>query len=184
MENEDKRVWDDETIGRVYGIMDEILYSIALYRAIRPWDRDDSCYDPFLREFWIRISNNAIQMAIINWCKIFGKEHNNRTHYSHFVTPERFTDKLDKQVYEELWDGMLNVRDKFAAHEDDIKDRKKIPDLNQAMEVMEAFRETTQEEYDIPELPPIKTMYEAYQIRIQDQLQKCRIDWEIPEMDE
>ncbi len=74
MENRKRRSWTEDSIGRVFGIMYEVLYSMALYNEIRPWERDNKVFDPELREFWLMISNNAILMTVINWCKVFGTE--------------------------------------------------------------------------------------------------------------
>lgn len=177
MNNESKKEWNSDTIGRVYGIMMDTLYSMALHREIGPKEREDRIYDPFLRRFWITISNNAILMAVINWCKIFGAERNNDTYYSHFVDSEHFRSKLTDIDFDSFSESMRNTRDKFAAHEDPIEERGKIPDFDIAMKIMEAFSETIQEEYDIPELSPIQGTYTAYQLQIRDCLKDCKTDW-------
>ena len=48
--------WDANTIGRVFGIIDEALYSMALYSEINPSNRDNAIFDPYLRKFWKTIS--------------------------------------------------------------------------------------------------------------------------------
>lgn len=184
MENGTKKKWNQDTIGRVLCIIQETLYSMALYREIRPNERNNDFYDPFLREFWISISNNAIMMAVINWCKVFGAEKNNRTHYSHFVETEHFNKKILGISFQEYADSMLNVRDKFAAHEDKEEERKEIPSFDIAVRVMAAFVETVEEEYNVPSIPSIQTTYEAYKLQIRDCLCKCEIDWAIPDLEE
>ena len=52
--------WDADTIGRVFGIIDEALYSMALYSEINPSNRDNTIFDPYLRKFWKMISDNAV----------------------------------------------------------------------------------------------------------------------------
>ena len=76
-----RKEWNEGTIGRVFGIIDEALYSMALYSEINPSDRDNTVFDPYLRKFWMVISDNAVLMSVIQWCKIFGSEGNNKTHY-------------------------------------------------------------------------------------------------------
>ena len=44
--------WDANTIGRAFGIIDEALYSMALYSEINPSNRDNTIFDPYLRKFW------------------------------------------------------------------------------------------------------------------------------------
>ena len=173
--------WNADTIGRVFGIIEETLYSIALYREIRPNDRNNDFFDPTIRKFWIIISNNAIQIAAINWCKIFGKKHNNRMHYSLFVNADRFHAKLQDVSLADYTERMLNFRDKFVAHEDEEKTRKPIPDFNIAIHIMEAFIETIQEEYDIPLQPTIQNQYESFQHQIRSCLKECKIDWDLQE---
>ncbi len=165
--------------------MYETLYSIALYRAIGPQERNDDIYDPTIREFWIHISNNAIQMAAINWCKVFGtrKRQNDKTHFSLFVNAGSVKARLQGVSLDNISDRMLNFRDKFAAHEDAEEERQTIPDYDEVMQVMEAFQEAVMEEYDIPELPSIKCKYESCQIQVQECLKKCTIDWIIPDTD-
>ena len=175
----DKKVWNEETIGRVFGIIDEALYSMALYHEIRPSERNDQVFDPDLRRFWISISNNAILMSVIQWCKVFGSEYNNDTHYSHFVDTNHFKEHLNGVPYDNISKSMRNIRNKFAAHEDPIEEREEIPCFETARKVMEAFYETVQEEYDIPSLPSVLGTYESYQLQIQDYLKECRIDWEL-----
>ena len=92
--------WDANTIGRVFGIIDEALYSMALYSEINPSNRDNTIFDPYLRKFWKTISDNAVLISVIQWCKIFGSGVNNKTHYSHFVDREQFKSKLNNISYE------------------------------------------------------------------------------------
>ena len=179
-----RKEWNEETIGRVFGIIDEALYSMALYSEINPSDRDNTVFDPYLRKFWMVISDNAVLMSVIQWCKIFGSEGNNKTHYSHFVDRELFKRKLNNISYEVFSDSMKNVRDKFAAHEDKEEDRVEIPSFDTARKIMEAFRKTVQEEYDIPEITPISVTFTAYRLQVRDQLKECRIDWTLSDEDE
>lgn len=179
----DKKAWNEETIGRVFGIIYETLYSMALYYEIRPSERNNQVFDPFLRKFWISISNNAILMSVIQWCKVFGAEHNNDTYYSHFVDTNHFKEHLNGIPYDNISNSMRNVRNKFAAHEDPIEERVKIPNFVTARKVMEAFCETVQEEYDIPQLPSISAKYESYRLQIRDCLKDCRTDWELYDED-
>jgi len=60
--------WDANTIGRVFGIIDEALYSMALYSEINPSNRDNTIFDPYLRKFWKTISDNAVLISVIQWC--------------------------------------------------------------------------------------------------------------------
>lgn len=184
MENRKRRNWNEDSIGRVFGIMDEVLYSMALYREIRPWERDNKVFDPELRKFWLMISNNAILMTVINWCKVFGAEKNKKTNYSRYVDAEHFRTELKGISFEDISERMRNIRDKFAVHEDDYSKRKPIPEFDPAIQVMEAFTRTVQQEYDIPDLPPIRGCLEAYKEQIRNCLRKCEIDWTIPNSDD
>ncbi len=125
-----RKEWDTNTIGRVFGIIDEALYSMALYSEINPSNRDNTIFDPYLRKFWKTISDNAVLISVIQWCKIFGSEGNSKTHYSHFVDREQFKSKLNNTLYEGFSDNMKNIRDKFAAHEDKEEDRVAIPSFD------------------------------------------------------
>ena len=50
--------WDANTIGRVFGIIDEALYSMALYSEINPSNRDNTIFDPYL----LKISQNVSKL--------------------------------------------------------------------------------------------------------------------------
>ena len=102
------------------------------------------------------ISNNAILMTVINWCKVIGTEKNNKTYYSRYVDAEHFRTELKGISFEDISERMRNIRDKFAVHEDDYSKRKPIPEFDLAIQVMEAFTRTVQQEYDILDLPPIR----------------------------
>ena len=58
--------WDANTIGRVFGIIDEALYSMALYSEINPSNRDNTIFDPYLRKFWKTISDNAVLISVMS----------------------------------------------------------------------------------------------------------------------
>lgn len=70
-------------------------------------------------------------------------------------------------------DQMRNFRERFAVHEDDIEKRLPIADLDIAIKVMEAFRDTVQEEYDVFSLPLINISFEAYQHQVEECLRRC-----------
>lgn len=176
MERHEKKRWDVNSIGRVYGIIDDILYSIALYREVGTPERNENVFDPIVRRFWITISDNAIQMAVIHWCKVFGTKNNNITYYSHFVNQDHFKAKLKGISFDNISEQMRYFRDKYAGHEDNAS--RPIPYFESAIIVMEVFNEIVQEEYDIPYLFNIRSRLEAYKMQIQDCLKECNTDWE------
>ena len=55
-----RKEWNENTIGRVFGIIDEALYSMALYSEINPSERDNTIFDPYLRKFWQTICFHAV----------------------------------------------------------------------------------------------------------------------------
>ena len=79
---------------------------------------------------------------------------------------------------------MSTFIDSYTAHEDKKEDRVEIPSFDTARRIMEAFRKTVQEEYDIPEITPISVTFTAYRLQVRDQLKECRIDWTLSDEDE
>ena len=59
--------WDANTIGRVFGIIDEALYSMALNSEINPSERDDKIFDPYLRKFWQTKNEKANTLSRETW---------------------------------------------------------------------------------------------------------------------
>ena len=150
-------------ISEVYPILEHILYNIAVYRTISSFypvnDTQALIEDPYKRDFWINTSNNAIQMAIIDWCKVFGSKYNNDLHYSNHLN-------IEIEDLEQIKDSMTRFRNKYIAHKDN--EPVPVPVLDGAIQVMFELDEKIRELYDLDGYPGLKDCLETYMIRVQD----------------
>ena len=153
----------NDYITTVYPLLEDILYSITLYKTISGRIKQDASYDPYEREFWVDIMNNSIQMAIINWCKVFGSENQNPFHYSnHF--------EFVLEGIEQSKAKMVKFRNKYIAHKTEVE--VSVPYLNEALAVIFAFDKILREEYDLHSYPTMKETLESNQLRIEDILMR------------
>jgi len=150
-------------ISTVYPFLQQILYNIAVYRTIRTrFPLNDALIEnPEQRDFWISTSNNAIQIAIIDWCKVFGSERDNPFHCGKH---EDFT--VDEQVCA----AMTRFRNKYIAHKTEVE--VPVPVLDGSIEVMFEFDKKIREKYDLDGYQNLEGWYEGYKIQIEDMMEK------------
>ena len=151
-------------ISTVYPILQQILYNVVVYRMInvRLQPSDDALIENlYQRDFWINTSNNAIQMAIIDWCKVFGSERDNPFHCGKHG---------DFAVDEQICTAITRFRNKYIAHKTDVE--VPVPKLDGAMEVIYDFDKKIREEYDLDGYQNLEGWYETYTIRIEDLMEQ------------
>ena len=154
-------------ISTVYPILQQILYNVSVYKTITrrsPSTEDALIENPCQRDFWINTSNNAIQMAITDWCKVFGSERDNPFHcgkHEDFI--------VDKQVCT----AMVRFRNKFIAHKTEVE--VPVPMLDGAIEAMFDFDKKIREDYDLDGYQNLEGWYETYKIRIEDLMEQYGI---------
>ena len=150
-------------ISTIYPILEHILYNIAVYRTLSSLypvnDTPAIIEDPYRRDFWINTSNNAIQMAIIDWCKVFGSKYNNDLHYSNHLN-------IEIVDLEQVKESITRFRNKYIAHKDN--EAVPVPVLDGAMQAMFELDEKIRELYDLDGYPGLKDCLETYLIRVQD----------------
>ncbi len=119
---------------RVVMLMAAFARNLAYFRALKPFqDRiPKASWD-----FWMTLSNNALDMAVLEWCKLFASA-NDKHHWSKVVTdPAVFEADMLKALdlsddgFDHYLNAMRRYRDKFVAHldSDEIMD---IPELDLA----------------------------------------------------
>lgn len=93
-----------------------IARNIAFYRALT------SLNEKYTQNFWIHVQNNFIDMAVLEWCKVFGSR-TEETHWSTLVLDHdsfriSMLDYLDltRDQWDAYWEGMKNYRDRGVAH--------------------------------------------------------------------
>jgi hypothetical protein len=74
--------------------------------------------------FWISTGNNHLDIAIIDWCKIFGSD-DNSTHWKNNVEHEaKFRSglleylKISREEWDSYWASIVDYRNKETAHFD------------------------------------------------------------------
>lgn len=151
----------------VYPFLENVIYSITVYEVVSSRIHQDKTFDPYEREFWVNIINNSIQMAIVDWCKVFGSERDNPFHYKNNL--DFVLDGIDP-----ISEKMVRFRNKFIAHKTKVK--VPVPILNEALDAIFAFDEKFREEFDFDGYPTLKGSHESNQIRVEDMLENYGIN--------
>jgi len=113
------------------------IRNIAFYRS------GHSARSPFAQhQFWINANGNFLDVATLEWCKLFSDKRG-KHHYTKVVEdPGTFmqdtlkTLNLRESIFEAYLQSMQMYRDKFIAHLDDLKTMD-IPDLTIAKQTTE-----------------------------------------------
>lgn len=96
--------------------------------------------DPHLN-FWRLIRGNQMDIAVLEWCKVFGANQE-ETHWKKVVPDserdrfrERLLGRLDvtPEIWDEYWNGMKSYRDNLAAHHNETNEVSSYPDLELAL---------------------------------------------------
>lgn len=124
----------------ILNIIANVIRSVHLKRVLSELDPD-----PHLN-FWRVMHANLLDMAVIDWCKLFGSddEEHQKTHWKN-VIPDAEHDTFRQELYQALgtdeagyrayWQDMKNYRDQHAAHRDFEKaDVTHYPILDRALE--------------------------------------------------
>lgn len=162
----------------IYNILDSALYSYELYKSLIPYfKRNDSVFDPYEKEFWCKVSDDCLQIAAIQWTKVFGSEKNNHTHYSTLISPEEFTIHLQKMGIDlkTVSSEMKKFRDKYVAHKD--QESFPVPFFAKPIQIIHEFDVKVRENKhnDLCECFNLSGNHDAYKLRIEDYLIKIGI---------
>jgi len=111
-----------------------IVRSIQLKRVLHTVEEDSHL------NFWRFIKGNLFDVAVIEWCKIFGTD-NERTHWKNVVTcPDEFRKKLfehmgvDEPTWNAYWKEMKKYRNTHISHNDKPdSSSEKYPQLDLAL---------------------------------------------------
>ena len=128
----------------IYSLLYSFVYSVAVFKVMDTRKAHFQTMEVEQARFWTSVSDNSIQQAVVNWCKVFGS-YNERTHYSKINTEH--VKAFEKAVVERNIDfadyskSMKNFRDKFIAHLDKKKERKEIPFLDSALTICFLYEE-------------------------------------------
>lgn len=135
---------DEKISYDIYEIIDNACFNLAIHRALseRFKSINEERIDIEGRLFWVVVTDNSLMMTAVNWCKVFGSDKNNGTHYKRLKDYETFESVASDKGYniDEYSKEMREFRDKFIAHKDRYE--KPIPNFDIALDIMELFYET------------------------------------------
>ncbi|HAU1599266.1 TPA: hypothetical protein JBJ22_12325 [Legionella pneumophila] len=129
----------------------------AYYRA--GWDENISKCEN--NNFWITIQNNFLDIAILEWSKLFLKPNNHKYHWKKMVRDKA---KFDEEVNKFDPSYIETYRDHFVAHLDN-KTLMQIPRLDSALELVYSLYKDVysqledSQKYNLPE--NLKDYYDA-----------------------
>jgi hypothetical protein len=89
---------------------------VAFYHSLAPFQNS------FAENYWTYVFNNFLDMAVLEWCKVFGSR-GEGTHWSTLVEdPDAFRTAmlgefhLTRDEWDKYWERMKNYRDSRIAH--------------------------------------------------------------------
>jgi hypothetical protein len=121
--SDDIPLTEEERVRRVAILCRHCLRNLAFYRA--GW-RYNSHSPRVNRQFWIAAHGSFIDIAVLEWCKLFADEKKGRHHWQKVVADGASFEgglydflRLTKEEFAEYTESMRHFRDKFVAHLDD-----------------------------------------------------------------
>jgi hypothetical protein len=133
-----------ERLRRVILVCGFFTRNLAYYRAA--WRDDMARKELRGREshFWRHANSNFFDVAVLEWCKLFG-DRNDKHHWSNILSdPATFESNLlhhlgvDANAFGEYIEGIRRYRDKFVAHLDS-KRIMDIPDFDVAKAAIDFY---------------------------------------------
>lgn len=137
MEYEESKIAAPEVAQTIYNILSNFFFDLETYWIIQEHYRAQELSDP-TRPIWILLSNNCLQMAVVEWCKVFGSPQNNKTHYTKCIDPLEGIENTVKEMKE--------FRDKYISHYDSYD--KPVPFLYKAIEIVDMFDDCMLDKYE------------------------------------
>ena len=126
----------------IYSRLLDFVESMAVYRALysaRIHERTD--IDEEIKKLWTNISDNCLQMAVVNWCKVFSSNRkNNKTHYSYLCNSTNdFRNAVSKAEidFDQYVRSMKSFRDNYISHDD--LEYEEIPFLDNALTICNIY---------------------------------------------
>jgi len=114
-----------------------LVRSIAVKRALSSVDADPPL------NFWRVINGNLLDMAVLDWCKLFGSddEEHQQVHWKNVFEDEQAFRSglfaqlgLDRSAFTNFWNEMKTYRDQYVAHLDfRRRNLTNFPDLTLAL---------------------------------------------------
>jgi hypothetical protein len=122
--SEDIRKVVDQVFRLVY-----VVRNVAYYRSLEPLK------DDFNQNYWIHIFNNFFDIAVLEWCKVFGSRAEG-THWSNYVKDQEVFRKgllgkigMSEAAWQIYWESIKNYRDELLAHHQSSSKVSSYPEL-------------------------------------------------------
>ncbi len=135
----------EKTLNRVCLKCADFARQLSLHRAF------DGIHSQLKQNFWIYINNNAIDMAILDWCHLFGS-HSDQLHWKRIIKDiDKFRGNLFKflKISESTWrtyrENLKSYRDKNVAHIE-VMPLVNVPDLTFALDSVIFYYNEVKEE--------------------------------------
>lgn len=127
----------------ILNIIFSVIRNVCIHRAINQ-------NGPMEQNFWRVTSGSAMDVAVVDWCKIFGNDvpTSNPSHWKNVLSSAdhaAFRSELyllagSEAKWLAYWAGMKNYRDTMAAHLDEVNKRPaKFPHFDLALDSATAY---------------------------------------------
>ncbi len=121
-----------ERLRRVGKLCFHVLRNIAFYQA--GWRSGKPVHTECRDQFWVTANGSFLDIAVLEWCKLFGDKKGNHYWEKVVIDKEKFRKGLllklaiNQDDFDKYIEEMRAYRDKFIAHLDDER-RMQIPRL-------------------------------------------------------
>lgn len=122
---------------KIYEILSNFIIDLETHWEVKK-HLESLSNDSVSKPLWILFSNNCLMMAAVEWCKVFGSERNNKTHYTTCI------EKLEG--IDETVEKIKDFRDRYISHYDDYNDP--IPFMDAAVVIVRRFDQAMLDRYD------------------------------------
>ena len=127
-----------ERLRRVVLLCADFTRNLAYYRTSfrrsGVWKRRSQDFS-----FWMTVQSNALDMCVLDWCKLFGKRNDQHAWQEVVSDSAAFESNLLKGLgvsvgeFDKFRDAMFGYRDKFVAHLDSLR-KISIPEIELAQD--------------------------------------------------
>lgn len=144
-------------LSRAAGVCVDFARQLHFHRAI------NRVVEEHPSNFWILASNNYVDMAILDWCHLFGSR-SDELHFTNVLpNPDEFRDAVLQELnwsHEQLQEHrerLKSYRDTQIAHNQITLEVRAVPELDVAMNMVENYYNTI-----LPELREIRPGYPIF----------------------
>lgn len=125
-----------------FPIVKNFVYHLSYYRCLhKTYSKAD-----FLSEFWAYTNDAHLLQATISWCKVFGSDGCNETHWKNLNSGDMeklklsFTEGLKSSCgmaadeWKKYWQEITNFRNKYVAHRE-VRFNAPVPSFDRALDI-------------------------------------------------